>query len=43
MTVIGGEERAFCSLRDPAIVIRRDSVTFNAACIGGLGALFIFT
>ena len=32
----------FAHLRDPAIVIRRDSVTFNAACIGGLeGVVYI--
>ena len=26
----------FAHLRDPAIVIRKDSVTFNTACIAGL-------
>lgn len=26
----------FAHLRDPAIVIRRDSITFNTACITGL-------
>ena len=26
----------FAHLRDPAVVIRRDSVTFNTACIAGL-------
>ena len=26
----------FAHLRDPAIVIRKDSVTFNTACINGL-------
>lgn len=26
----------FAHLREPAVVIRRDSITFNAACIGGL-------
>ncbi|MCD8175519.1 MAG: hypothetical protein LUD41_06340, partial [Phascolarctobacterium sp.] len=26
----------FAHLRDPAVVIRRDSVTFNTACIDGL-------
>lgn len=27
----------FAHLREPAVVIRRDSVTFNTACIAGLG------
>lgn len=26
----------FAHLRDPAIVIRKDSITFNTACISGL-------
>lgn len=26
----------FAHLRDPAIIIRRDSITFNTACIAGL-------
>lgn len=26
----------FAHLREPAVVIRRDSVTFNTACISGL-------
>ena len=26
----------FAHLREPAVVIRRDSVTFNTACIAGL-------
>lgn len=26
----------FAHLRDPAIVIRKDSITFNTACITGL-------
>ena len=32
----------FAHLREPAVVIRRDSVTFNTACIAGLeGAVYI--
>ena len=29
----------FAHLRDPAIVIRKDSITFNTACISGLGSV----
>ena len=29
----------FAHLRDPAIVIRKDSITFNTACITGLGCI----
>ena len=27
----------FAHLRDPAIIIRKDSITFNTACIAGFG------
>lgn len=32
----------FAHLREPAVVIRRDSVTFNTACIAGLRMQFIY-
>ena len=31
-----GRKELFAHLRDPAIVIRKDSITFNTACISGL-------
>ena len=39
------DERAialFAHLREPAVVIRRDSVTFNTACIAGLERTWIW-
>ena len=32
----------FAHLRDPAIVIRKDSITFNTACISGLEDVFTY-